>query len=184
MEEITVDDITTFARKMLSSQPTMVSWGDGTLAIAVLSLKYTYMLMTDRLALPILQLTKFLHMNLFTSGSSSTLHSDPWWTWRMVHWGFILTLYSATGSETTFFQKCKSLLGFLQLRSFVIVQTAHRWNEWSCQKWKFWRVCLWKLAIPTCSLLICCHAVPFLIDSGLLEEIVVTRETCLLMIKT
>ena len=35
MEEITVDDITTFARKMLSSQPTMVSWGDGTLLIAV-----------------------------------------------------------------------------------------------------------------------------------------------------
>nr|CAB3479542.1 unnamed protein product [Digitaria exilis] len=28
MEEITLDDITTFARKMLSSQPTMVSWGD------------------------------------------------------------------------------------------------------------------------------------------------------------
>jgi len=28
MEEITVDDITTCARKMLSSQPTMVSWGD------------------------------------------------------------------------------------------------------------------------------------------------------------
>ncbi|RCV29202.1 hypothetical protein SEVIR_5G471500v4 [Setaria viridis] len=28
MEEITLDDITTFARKMLSSQPTTVSWGD------------------------------------------------------------------------------------------------------------------------------------------------------------
>ncbi|PVH37452.1 hypothetical protein PAHAL_5G007300 [Panicum hallii] len=28
MEEITVDDITTLVRKMLSSQPTMVSWGD------------------------------------------------------------------------------------------------------------------------------------------------------------
>lgn len=41
MEEITPDDVTAFARKMLASQPTMVSWGDGTHAIAIiLDLKY------------------------------------------------------------------------------------------------------------------------------------------------
>ena len=110
MEEITVDDITTFARKMLSSQPTMVSWGDGTLAIAVLSLKYTYMLMTDRLALHILQLTKFLHTNLFASGSSSlpyTMIPDGLEEWSIGV--FVLSFYLATGLETAFFQKCKSL---------------------------------------------------------------------------
>jgi mitochondrial-processing peptidase subunit alpha len=29
MEGITLDDVATFARKMLASRPTMVSWGDG-----------------------------------------------------------------------------------------------------------------------------------------------------------
>ncbi|ONM34275.1 putative mitochondrial-processing peptidase subunit alpha-2 chloroplastic/mitochondrial [Zea mays] len=28
MEEITLDDVATFARKMLATQPTMASWGN------------------------------------------------------------------------------------------------------------------------------------------------------------
>src|SRR6185503_16658633 len=75
-----------------------------------LSLKYTYMLMTDRLALHILQLTKFLHTNLFASGSSSvpnTMIPDGLEEWSIGV--FVLSFYLATGLETAFFQKCKSL---------------------------------------------------------------------------
>jgi hypothetical protein len=42
MEEITLDDVATFARKMLATQPTMASWGNGTFVITlVLGLKYS-----------------------------------------------------------------------------------------------------------------------------------------------
>jgi predicted Zn-dependent peptidase len=33
MDEMTLDDITAFAKKMLSSPPTMASWGDGIYAL-------------------------------------------------------------------------------------------------------------------------------------------------------